>query len=162
LQQLRWSAHDQGKSPAYFEQRYLKHPFYRYRVFLLEDGGCKALMATRTARRGTAAALRLIDFHGDTAVLAAAGSAFETLMQQEGVEHADFLNAGLPQGVLEAAGFACLDFDGPVTVPNRYEPLEIKNHRVHFAVKTEQATPVMIFRGDGDQDRPNLIQGNDA
>lgn len=158
LQRLQWQLGEQNKTPAYFEQRYMRHPFYRYQVHLFSHGNLKALVATRVARSGDAAALRIVDFLGDLAVIAQLGSCLAALMQQAHAEYADFLNSGIPPGLLEQAGFVELDIDGPIIVPNRFEPLELKNHRVLFAVKTTETSEPLIFRADGDQDRPNMLQ----
>ena len=157
LQQLHWPPGNQNKTPGYFAERYVRHPFYRYQVHLISHGTLQALLATRVARHGKALALRIVDFMGDVDVLAQMGSCLEDLMQQQGAEYVDFLNAGIPEGLLAQAGFAELDFDGPLIIPNRFEPLERKNHRVFFAIKTSNTSTPLIFRADGDQDRPNLL-----
>jgi hypothetical protein len=158
LQQLHWLPENQNKSPVCFAERYLRHPFYRYQVHLFSHGNLQALLATRVARHGNAAALRIVDFMGDVDMLAQVGGCLADLMQQQGVEYVDFLNSGIPSGLLEQAGFAELDFDGPIIIPNRFEPLERKNHRIFFAIKTSDTSEPLIFRADGDQDRPNLLQ----
>ena len=156
LQQLPWPPGNQNRTPAYFAERYLRHPFYRYQVHLFSFDSQRALLATRVVRHGNAAALRIVDFTGDVNVLAQIGNSLEDLMQQHDAEYVDFLNSGIPQGLLAQAGFAELDFDGPLIIPNRFEPLERKNHRVFFAIKTSDTSEPLIFRADGDQDRPNI------
>jgi hypothetical protein len=158
LLDLQWPRGEQSKSPAYFENRYLRHPFYHYQVHLMSVGTQRALLATRVARHGNSAALRIVDFLGDLPVLAETGPCLSALMQDANAEYTDFLNSGIPSSLLGQAGFAELDFDGPVIVPNRFEPLERKNHRIFFAIKTSDKTEPLIFRADGDQDRPNLLQ----
>ena len=51
------------------------------------------------------------------------------------------------------AGFTQIDPEGPDIVPDHFEPFERRNIRLRFAVNTNQ--PVILFKGDGDQDRPN-------
>ncbi len=157
LQQLHCLDKYRTKSPAYFAARYLRHPFYRYQVHLISHGTLQALLATRVAHHGKAAALRIVDFMGDVNVIAQMGGCLANLMQQQDAEYVDFLNSGIPQGLLAQAGFAELDFDGPIIIPNRFEPFERKNHRVYFAIKNSDTSEPMIFRADGDQDRPNLL-----
>jgi hypothetical protein len=156
---LRWKAQaTPQKTPMYFGHRFLDHPFYRYRVFLISCAGNQGLIATRVAIHRNAAALRIVDFSGDINVLAQSGSAFHRLMQEESAEYADFWHCGLPDGVLEAAGFEYLDPDGPVTAPNYFEPFLAKNGRILCAVKSKTTAPILVFRADGDQDRPNALQ----
>jgi len=44
-----------------------------------------------------------------------------------------------------------------IILPNYFEPLEIRNVEVDFAYKSNSKSgSLSIFRGDSDQDRPNL------
>jgi len=38
-------------------------------------------------------------------------------------------------------------------VPDHFEPFERRNAPIRFALKTDR--PAVLFKGDGDQDRPN-------
>jgi len=150
------------KTPIYFGRRFLQHPFYRYRVFLISRNcsskGQTGLIATRIATYQGAAALRIVDFAGDAHILAHCGTAFHELMSQENVQYADFWQYGLPSGVLEASGFEAVDPGGSVIVPNYYEPFLAQNGRILCAVQSQEQSPLLVFRADGDQDRPNQLQ----
>jgi len=149
------------KTPLYFCNRFLRHPFYAYRVFqVVGDGHRPALLAIRVAEHDGARALRIVDFAGDPAAIAAIGGALANLMDEEQAEFADFWQSGLPDIHFEAAGFARLDPDGPVVVPNYFEPFVQRNGRLLYAVKTTTGLPVVICRADGDQDRPNRLPGD--
>lgn len=146
------------KTPAYFANRFLRHPIYRYRVFLLSAPGTGiALLATRTAEYDSVRALRIVDFAGDPAALSGLGTDLAALMRDECAEYADFWQLGLPEELLAAAGFEPVAPDGPVIVPNYFEPFLARNGRIQCAIRTRQASPVRIFRADGDQDRPNRL-----
>jgi hypothetical protein len=145
------------KTACYFRTRFLEHPFYRYRVVLAAHGAQQALLAMRVARHGDASALRLVDSAGDVEVLARCGSALARQMREDRVEYADLWQWGLPEGTLEAAGFARVDPGGPIVVPNYFEPFLAKNGRILCAVKAADARPFRVFRADGDQDRPNRL-----
>lgn len=140
------------KTPIYFASRFLRHPFYRYRVFTI---GEDALIATRIAQHANAKALRIVDFAGNPAILSRCGTAFEKLMRQEDAEYADFWQHGLPHDTLTAAGFGVVDPEGSIIVPNYYEPFLARNGRIVSAIKSKTAAPVIVCRADGDQDRPN-------
>lgn len=145
-----------GKSPVYFLQRFLRHPFYRYRVFLATGAQHRpALFATRVAQHEDARALRIVDFAGDPAAVAHCGAALANLMQEERAEYADFWQLGLPPEHFGAAGFAQLDRDGPLIVPNYFEPFLPKNGRILCAIRCSDPSSAVICRADGDQDRPN-------
>ncbi len=145
-----------GKSPIYFSNRFLRHPFYRYRVFLANGERHRpALFVTRVAEHDGARALRIVDFSGDPNAIAYSGAAISALMNEEQAEYADFWQLGLPDEHFAAAGFAQLDPDGPIIVPNYFEPFTASNGRMLCAIRSGTTTPAVICRADGDQDRPN-------
>ncbi|MBF0323137.1 MAG: hypothetical protein HQL62_09415 [Magnetococcales bacterium] len=147
-----------GKTPVYFLHRFLRHPFYRYRVFLAEGPAHgAALYAVRVAEHAGALALRVVDFAGDAAAIAYSGAPLAGLMEKTQAEFCDFAHLGLPEAPFLAAGFARLDPDGPVIVPHYFEPFLASNSRVWCAIRTDAAAPTVICRADGDQDRPNLL-----
>jgi hypothetical protein len=59
--------------------------------------------------------------------------------------------------LFEAAGFIPVNPSGGDIVPDHFEPFEQRNAPIRFAIKTDR--PVVIFKGDGDQDRPNVKPG---
>lgn len=144
------------KSPRYFLNRYLIHPIYQYRIFAIELDGCsRALLSMRIASNNGARVLRIVDFLGDEEVLAESGSAIGQLLDEEGCEYADFLEYGLLPSVLVACGFRQAIHGSAVVVPNYFEPFLRRSTRIQFAIKGVRAEDLAIFRGDGDQDRPN-------
>jgi hypothetical protein len=146
------------KSPVYFANRFLRHPFYHYRVFLIEGpDNSSALLATRIAQHESARALRIVDFAGDPAVIASMGGSVAALLQEEGAEFADFWQQGLPDEYFANAGFRLLDPDGPVVLPSYFEPFAARNGRMLYALRTSAPGPAVICRADGDQDRPNRL-----
>lgn len=146
------------KSPAYFISRFLEHPYYDYRVLLVElDGLARAILAIRLDQHGRSRALRIVDFLGDERVLAECGTAIHEAMIAAHAEYADFWQFGLPERYLLAAGFAATTAAGPV-VPTYFEPFVPKHTRIFFAVKTGAGRKLRVFKADGDQDRPNRIE----
>ena len=146
------------KSPVYFLNRFLSHPFYKYRVYQIVGSTHEpALLATRVAEHDGARALRIVDFAGDPKAISELGSAISELMKETKVEYTDFWQLGLNDEYLERAGFALLDSEGPVVVPNFFEPFVQRNGRILCAVKSQSNFPAIICRADGDQDRPNRI-----
>lgn len=96
------------KSPAYFAARFLRHPFYRYSVFLIEgpDHG-SALLATRIAQHESARALRIVDFAGDPAAIASMGGGIATLLQK-GRSSRTFGSKAYLTNILQAPDSRCL------------------------------------------------------
>ena len=142
------------KTARYFAGRYLRHPIYRYGVYaLLDQAAPCALMATRLAEHEGRRALRIVDYVGSADVLARAGRAIREIIGQQGAEYADVYNAGIDPAVFARAGFAHVDPEGGMVVPDHFEPFERRNVRLWFSMKSE-SDPV-LFKGDADQDRPN-------
>jgi hypothetical protein len=144
------------KTARYFAARYAAHPFYSYRVFALIDREhAIGLLATRLAEHGGHRALRLVDFLGDADLVARIGSVVQSLLHEHGAEYADVYNTGIDAAAFECAGFRRVDPDGPEIVPDHFEPFERRNVRLWFTMKA--AAGAQLFKGDADQDRPNIV-----
>ena len=144
------------KTARYFASRYAAHPFYSYRVFALIDREhAVGLLATRLAEHGGHRALRLVDFLGGADLVARIGSVVQSLLHEHGAEYADVYNTGIDAAAFESAGFRCVDPDGPEIVPDHFEPFERRNVRLWFTMKA--AAGARLFKGDADQDRPNIL-----
>ena len=78
----------------------------------------------------------------------------DALLQRSGAEYLDCYNAGIPPQVWQAAGLReRLPGDGTV-IPNYLTPpLRENTEYCYFANRPEQ---FVLFKADGDQDRPNL------
>ena len=142
------------KTPAYFRARFLRHPVYRYASFVLRRGDRPiALLATRVASHGGRSALRVVDFIGPDEAVAGLGAVVLAEVRRLGAEYADVHNWGIDASRFESAGFSLVDPAGPDIVPNHFEPFERRNAPIRFALKSSK--PAVLFKGDGDQDRPN-------
>lgn len=144
------------KTPEYFRTRYARHPVYSYIVTaLLDDGEAVGLLAVRSSEHAGARALRVVDFVGSTNVLARMGPILQNLLDETGAEYADVYNTGIEASVFERAGLLRVDPEGPMVVPDHFEPFERRNVRLWFAFKGPHHP--ILFKGDADQDRPNRV-----
>ncbi len=142
------------KTPEYFCGRYLHHPIYRYEICALRRGDRPVgLLASRLAAHGAARALRVVDFLGPNELVRGLGAIVLAQVRRHGAEYADVLNWGIDAELFDAAGFLRVDPAAGDVVPNHFEPFERRNAPIRFALKT--ARPAVLFKGDGDQDRPN-------
>lgn len=142
------------KTPEYFRARFLQHPTYRYASFVLRrDDRPIGLLATRVASHGGRCALRVVDYIGPDDAVPALGAVALAQVRHVGAEYADVHNWGIDPSLFEAAGFSRVDPSGPDIVPNHFEPFERRNAPIRFALRS--ARPAVLFKGDGDQDRPN-------
>ena len=147
------------KTARYFHARYACHPLYTYRVLAIEDGTATVgLLAARVAEHAGRRALRIVDFTGSADVVGRLGDMVQTLVRESDAEYADVYNAGIDRALFEESGFTRVDPDGADIVPDHFEPFERRNVRLWFAIKGTRE-PVM-FKGDGDQDRPSLVSAD--
>ena len=142
------------KSFDYFINRYDGHPIYKYRFLgIYENDTLISIWSVRKISINNAHVLRVIDVLGELK-----GDLFQSLQQllsEEGAEYIDFLNYGIEKSIFEQMGFQELDFDGDLIIPTYFEPFEQKNKKIELAYKAN--FQYVAFKGDADQDRPNLI-----
>ena len=144
------------KTARYFVSRYVQHPLYSYRVVALTDvDAVVGLVVTRLAEHNGHKALRIIDSLGGPHLIPRIGAVVQSLLRECGAEYADVYNAGIDAAAFECAGFRRVDPDGAEIVPDHFEPFERRNVRLWYAIKA--AGEPVLFKGDADQDRPNLV-----
>ena len=103
---------------------------------------------------GCAAVVRLVDFIGEDSVLPRLGAALDAILNREGAEYMDCYNAGIPADVWLAAGFTeRVEGDGCI-IPNYLTPPLHENTEYYYF--TNKPENFVMFKADGDQDRPNL------
>ena len=152
-----------AKSPQHFVTRYLQHPYYKYWVLALEGpSGIQALLAVRLVEGDGARAIRIVDMMGNETALAGAHTALLHLAHCKGAQYVDIMCHGVPAAPLAAAGFHNVSRLNGAIVPNLFEPLVMENHPIPYAALTRDTSTLRLFKGDGDQDRPNQLPLNDT
>ena len=147
------------KSNQFIVERYFEHPTYRYKVFALKDADeLLSLSIVRPIKQGDAVVLRFVDYVGTNESLTALYPHLLNLLKQYGAEYIDLYSYGIPLHLLEEAGFQDRSVLEGVVVPNYFEPFVQQNVDMNCAYKlfTDELAPVRIFKGDSDQDRPNI------
>ena len=162
LQDIQWDFYtglnERVKTPTYFDQRYLRHPVYDYRVYKITGiTHSDALLATRLVTHDSAKALRIIDFAGDVNSLVGLGPLMQELIENEGIEYCDFWQHGIDNKILENSGFTLLSRDSGVIIPNFFEPFVRDTGEIHSVLKTKLDGNYIVCKGDGDQDRPSRL-----
>jgi hypothetical protein len=145
------------KNSNFFINKYIKHPFYKYKLFHLKLGKKNAIIVFRTIKVKSSKIIRVIDFEGDESIILNLGNFFRNIVFKEKAEYLDFLQYGINKKYFFKAGFKLLDHSKDTIIPNYFEPLVEKNKSVYFAYNINKNHKLKIFKGDGDQDRPNLI-----
>ena len=145
------------RSAAYIRTRYLAHPVYRYALLGIEaGGGIAALAVARICEAKDATALRIVDVIGPDAALAPMGDALARHIAVQGHAFADLYIAGAPDTALAASAWAPVPQDGPLRLPNHFEPFTPGNVTLRYAAKTRSPAPLRLVKADCDQDRPNI------
>lgn len=165
--------HTPRKDAWYLARRYFAYPHQQYEVWAaLEQGQAPAWCAgpkpaplayvvTRlnpadpSGVHGPAVpVLRLVDYIGPDALLPRLGPALDALLQDTGAEYIDCYCAGIPAEVWAAAGFAQRCEGDGVTIPNYLNPPLQANTEYYYFTSAPEG--FVLFKADGDQDRPNL------
>jgi hypothetical protein len=143
------------KSKKYIENRYFKHPFYKYLFWgVYNKEELVAVFVMRQQKTNESQCLRIIDMIGNYKEINLKGSEFLSVMMQFEAEYIDCLNFGIPETSFLNWGFTKKEDN--TLIPNLFEPFLKKNADLQFAYKTDYSEYV-IFKGDGDQDRPNSL-----
>ncbi|MQP24772.1 hypothetical protein GFJ94_06805 [Flavobacterium sp. LMO8] len=145
------------KDGWYIEKRYFKHPVYQYKVFGIDDnfGQIKSILIAREVGYNGVKVLRIVDFIGNYNQLAETGNAIQEIMHKNDYEYVDFYAGGFKLDAIEKAGFKLKTEADLNCIPNYFEPFVHENTTIHYFTTSEQ--DFLIFKGDGDQDRPNFI-----
>ncbi len=145
------------KSPVYLRNRYARHPHYRYRFHAVRSPESGAgLIVTRTAEADGARAIRVISFCGDEHAWTGAGAGLRRLVREENAEFLDVLSCGVDTACLRQAGLFPHHATDPLVLPHYFEPLERRSKDLAFGFIAPPGANYRMFKGDSDQDRPNL------
>jgi hypothetical protein len=150
--------HTPHKDLWYLARRYFAFPHLEYDVWSIHEAGrLLAYLVTRTVEsgeHGEIPVLRIVDFIGEDAVLPRIGGAIDKLMQDVHAEYAECYCAGIPAAVWAAAGFSERKEGDGTIIPNYLTPPLYENTEYYYF--TNQPDGFVLFKADGDQDRPNL------
>lgn len=141
------------KSPAYISWRYFRHPAYEYMVYGFGENGSKAdtLFVFRVQDCQGFHVLRMTDCIGKCSNIKYVTAEIDDLMQEWDCEYTDFYEAGLDETVLMSAGWRKAGDEGNI-IPDYFAPFEQRKVEIHYSSSSPAA---ILFKGDGDQDRPN-------
>jgi len=143
------------KSLNFFINRYYNHPIYEYESLLVngEKGEC-AIFIFRIVEQNGASAIRIMDGFGNFNEIGNIYNSLQSLLAQRDAEYIDAYCKGIDAEIMKNAGFSQINDD--VIIPNFFEPFEQKNRHINYAYYNEKGSKYRIFKGDGDQDRPNI------
>ncbi len=145
------------KTIAYLINRYQKHPIYKYRFLGIYDRDeLICIWIIRKPFVKESSCLRIIDIYGDLSKVDNLETQLDQLLRSEDSEYIDCLNFGIEESQFKSIGFRILDPEGEDIIPNYFEPFVKENIQIEFSIKSFSEDYV-IFKGDGDLDRPSVI-----
>ena len=145
------------KTIDYLINRYQKHPVYKYSFYGLRnhENNIQCVLIIRKQIYSDRSCLRIVDIYGDIDNIESLKKQFENLLTMEDAEYIDVLNYGISETIFKKIGFLKLDFSSDnIIIPNFFQPFVQKNIKIEFSYISKY-DDFVIFRGDGDQDRPS-------
>lgn len=146
------------KTLTYYSNRYLNHPYYNYKIVAIKkDNLIISLIVYRIVKHENTGAIRIVDHFGNQKSLVGLKTQFQKLLKNQEAEYLDFFNYGYEKKCFVQTGFRKINRRMKIIIPNYYEPFKPKNVKIMFANKSQSKTKKILFKGDSDQDRPNLM-----
>lgn len=144
-----------AKSAEYMVHRYFNNPKYKYLIYQLieKNKPTSSFLVAREQRADDSKVLRLIDFVGDEKLLRYAGGSLRIILEKMNYEYIDMYVSGIDDDLLMGAGFTKKGENSGNIIPDYFSPFVRKNVRI--GIFWEKETNPIIFKGDGDQDRPS-------
>ncbi|MEA4804373.1 hypothetical protein [Acetobacterium wieringae] len=145
------------KEPWYIKKRYFNHLVYNYEVYGIKNKSerIESIIFTRTIEVQNKRVLRIVDFIGNIQDLNFISYEVEQLLKTCNFEYVDFYQFGISKEIMKNAGFL-LKSDTKNIIPNYFEPFVQENMDIYYF--TTDSEGFTIFKGDGDQDRPNFYR----
>ncbi len=144
------------KEPWYIQKRYFHHPIYQYEIYGVDkdesDGKFPLMVIFRIININEINVIRLIDCIGELGNLGLISNLLDDLLKQYQAEYVDCYEKGISETVMTKAGFIKRE-DTENIIPNYFSPFVQKNIDIWYF---SSDADVVLFKGDGDQDRPNL------
>ncbi|WP_024993593.1 hypothetical protein [Phocaeicola paurosaccharolyticus] len=144
------------KNVSYFVNRYQRHPFFQYEFWVVKnDQNPLLIFAVRRIFVGDSNIYRIVDMIGNLPSTVSLLDEIQRIIQLGNAEYVDCLNYGISPEFFKINGFEQVPFDNSTVIPEHLDPLEHKYIPLEFECMDD--VNVVIFKGDGDQDRPNKI-----
>lgn len=141
------------KESWYIKKRYYDHPIYDYDVYGIkgDSGRISLLMIFRVIDVNGINIVRLIDCIGEFALVRSSTKLLDDLLEKYSAEYVDCYEIGLPDDYMIDSGWTKTEGSGNI-IPNYFAPFTQSNIDIYYFSSDPE---VVLFKGDGDQDRPN-------
>lgn len=141
------------KSKDYFSKRYFNHPKYKYLVYKVLDKNdvVNSAIVLRVEQYENSCALRIIDFVGKVSDFYCLTEEIDIIAKSYNAEYVDIYEYGLDDKQLIESGWLSVGSNENI-IPNYFAPYVQSNIEINICMTDEN---IVLFKGDGDQDRPN-------
>lgn len=141
------------KSMGYLKRRYFGHPSYKYLSYgiINEESRKKSVLFLRIQEVQSGRVIRFIDNIGDPCQINCCVDFFDGLMMKLNAEYIDLYETGLSSEILLSGGWLNVDGSGNI-IPEYFSPFEQRNIDIYYSSTQKD---IVLFKGDGDMDRPN-------
>ncbi|WCE29855.1 hypothetical protein [Vibrio sp. SCSIO 43137] len=148
------------KNSDYFIGRFINHPVYSYEFLgFYHDNELKMFAVARVVEHDGRKALRIVDAQGDYTLFRKCSGYLYEYVLENGYEFVDIMQEGIDESVFLDSGFMKIDKSSSSVVPNYFEPFVKENIEIYYARRDLSEESFVLFRGDADQDRPNILLG---
>ena len=153
------------KSITFIKNKYEKNPFYKYHTFKISDKNEQplGLLVIKAIKIKNACCLRIVDYLGTEEIFGELALFLQQLLERFNAEYIDIYNYGIGEKLLQKSGMLKLNHDqDEIIIPNYFEPFERRNIPIlATAITNDKSERIAIFKGDADQERPNIIEEKD-
>lgn len=139
------------KNPEYIIKRYIEHPNYEYKLlFFRSSDKVISILVYRILLIENLIIARIVDVVGSNILEERFNYPIAEFLKKENIGYIDIVS-----------NLDCSNHSGFIKnnenfiLPNYFEPFEKRNIDIDFAYKSNSG-PLSIFKGDSDQDRPNI------
>ena len=144
------------KNINYYIEKYQNHPIYNYEFYLIKKRNkFLGFFIGRICKFKNRKALRFVEYFGSLREIKNLKFNLYNLLKEKKYEYLDFYNLGIDKKILKKAGFEQNKFTKNIIIPNYFETFVKENINICTAVWPKK-TQLLIFKGDGDQDRPRI------
>lgn len=139
------------KSKYYLKRRYFDHPIFSYIKYAISFEDEKLIVVLRLQKYKESSILRVIDCIGDLDLFSSFTSKIDELLDKYNCEYADCYETGVDDEIYKDAGWLLVSESGNI-MPDYFAPFEQRNIDIYYMSEIKN---VVLFKGDGDMDRPN-------
>lgn len=147
------------KSSLYIENRFIKHPIYKYFVYSISFKKEKCLCIFRLVKHKDKNIIRIVDYVGSNDFIKNLKNFYIYILEKYDATYLDFYSYGLPNVLLKKGGLNNKDDFKNLIIPNHFEPFQNKNIDIFIAYLSfyKNNSKIRLFKADSDMDRPHFI-----